>query len=712
MADMLSRLAALLFFVALSCPAAAQQTATDKPPTVLIADELLIREDRVLVARGNVEAFQGTTRITASEIRYDQSAGSLEIRGPIAITDGGRTTILASAASLDENLRTGLLSSARLVMNQQLQLAAVRMQRVTPRYDQLYKTTVTSCRICEDGKPPLWQIRAKRVIHDREERQIYFDQAQFRIRNIPVAYFPRLRLPDPTVERTTGFLIPSLRTTSELATGIKIPYFIAIDPHRDITVTPYVSARTRTLELRYRQAFVNGRIDFETAVSRDDERPGETRGYLFGLGNFELRDDFRLTFDLELTSDDAYLENYGYSGKDRLDSALTISRARRDEFISAGLINYKSLRDGDVNAELPTVVADLYYETRYFPQGFGGELRFTANAHSHFRYSDEDIIGRDVSRVNVDTDWLRGWTLPGGLRADATVGLSADLFNITQDSTTPQNQTQLSPRTALALRYPLAKTSQDGVSHLLEPVAQIGWTGGDRLDIPNEESTRVEFDGGNLLSLSRFPRADRRERGTVGAWGINWSRYNPQGWDSSMTLGQVVRAKADDSFTVSSGLTGTSSDLLLAGQFKTPGGWDITARTLFNDAFDFTKAEFRGEYSTGRGRIGGTYIWLDEDEEIGSVGNVSEILLDGFYRVDRHWTTRANWRYDFSANGAVTAGAGVSYNNECVSVDFSVDRRFTTSTSLEPSTTLGLNIGLNGFSARKGTETYTRTCKS
>ncbi|WP_299736344.1 LPS assembly protein LptD [uncultured Roseobacter sp.] len=688
----------------------AQGADPDAVPAVLIADELFITNDRELVARGNVEAFQGTTRITAREIRYNRDSGALTIDGPITLQDGEGVTILASAAELDANLKTGLLTSARLVLEDQLQLAAVQIQRVNGRYSQLYKTAVTSCRICEDGRPPLWQIRAKRVVHDKEEQQLYFDQAQFMILNVPVFYIPQLRLPDPTLERATGFLIPSLRTTSELGTGIKIPYFIALRDDRDLTVTPYISSSTRTLELRYRQAFVKGGIEFNGAISRDDERPGETRGYIFGNGHFSLRNDFRLDFDVEITSDDSYLRNYDYSEKDRLDSAITISRARRDEFISGSVIAFKSLRDDDINAELPTIVADGIYETRYFPTTIGGELRLDLDAHSHYRYSDDDIVGRDVSRFSAEADWLRSWTLAYGLRAELSLGASADLFNITQDSTVPQNQTQLSPHGTVALRYPMSRSSSGGVTELLEPIVQLAWTGGDRLDIPNEESTRVEFDGGNLISLSRFPEPDRRERGRATAIGVNWARFDPNGFDTSLTLGQVLRDEADTAFTDTSGLTGTSSSYLVAGQIKSQDAWAITARTLFDDDFDFAKAEIRGDFGNRRTRLGGSYVWLTKDIEEERAESIAEISLDGSYRVDKYWTASADWRYDISLDRAANAGLGVTYNNECVSVQFSVNRSYATSQSLAPSTSLGLSIGLRGFSAKKGTETYTRTC--
>ncbi|MGA9410184.1 MAG: LPS assembly protein LptD [Roseobacter sp.] len=701
----------VLWFVIFVLPLGAlAQEETVPRPAVLVADEVFVTADRELVARGNVEAFQGAVRIKAQEIRYDRVTGQLTVVGPITLQDGDTITVLASSAELSQSLQSGLLTGARIVIDQQLQLASAQMQRVNERYSQLYKTAVTSCDVCDDGKPPLWQIRARRIIHDKEERQLYFDQAQFRVRNVPVFYVPRLRLPDPTVERTSGFLIPSFRRTSELGFGIKVPYFFALRDDRDLTVTPYLSERTRTLEFRYRQAFVNGDIEFNTAISRDDERPGKTRGYLFGDGAFDLRNDFKLEFTIETTSDDAYLQDYGYSSKDRLESQVLVSRAKRDEYVAGSLINYQSLRDSEQNSTIPTIVGDLFYQRRFFPTAVPGELRFTANLHNHIRYSDRDIVGRDVQRLNTEANWLHSFDLPGGVRAETQMGLAGDIFNITQDSTTPQNQTQFTPFTTLALRYPMTRTEQSGATQFIEPIGQIAWTGSSQLDIPNEESTLVDFDGGNLLALSRFPAPDRRERGTVGAFGINWSRFALNGSEHALTLGQVVRSEEDDSFTASSGLTGTESDYLAAGQIKTQNGFAITARTLFDQSFNFTKAEVLGGYSHSRGTLTGSFLWLIKDPAENRFLDTSEVFLDGFYNIDRVWRARADWRYDLVENRSSTAGIGITYENECVEVDFSVRRRYTSSSSLEPSTSLGFTIGLRGFSARRGTETYARTC--
>ncbi|WP_299719884.1 LPS assembly protein LptD [uncultured Tateyamaria sp.] len=691
---------------------------TSAVPAVLVADDIQVTRDRRLIARGNVEAFQNGTRLTAQSIEYNPDTGALTITGPIVIDDGAGTRILANQAELSNDLQNGLLTGARLVLNDQLQLASVQMNRVNGRYTQLYKTAVTSCHICgDDPRPPLWQIRAKRVIHDEEERQLYFDHAQLRIRNTPILYLPRLRLPDPSQDRATGFLIPELQSNSRLGTGLRLPYFIKLGDHRDLTLTPYIANNTRTLEFRYRQAFRRGRIIFEGALSDDELQPNDSRGFLFGAGEFNLNRDFVLQFDIEAVSDDAYLNDYGYFNKDRLDSQIQVSRARRDEFIRLSYINYKSLRDDEDDAVLPSDVLEALYERRFFPKAVGGEIRLSAAAHAHERASRLDfdangdgvVDGRDVLRFNVDAEWLRSFQL-GGLQVQTRLGVAGDVIRVSDDSIFDDGDSGIAPKAAVTLRYPMVRQSASGVRQHIEPFVQFGWVGGDGLAVPNEESTRVEFDEGNLLALSRFPATDRRERGWAVALGGTWSRIDPNGWSASLTLGQILREEAQTDFSDTTGLSGTTSDFLLAGQMKFDGGLAVSGRTLFNESFDVAKAEVRGDWSNDRLDLGGSYIWISEDPAIDLPSPIGEFTFDGAYKIDRFWTANVDWRYDLEEGRAATAGAGITYTNECVRVGLSINRSFADSTTIEPSTSLGVTVSLRGFSAHTGERVETRSC--
>lgn len=722
----LFRLLAVLSALLLPLAALAQDTPPDLG-ALLVADEVYITGDRKLVAEGNVEAVYQGQRLQARAITYDRTTEILTIEGPIVLDDGQDTLVLADAGELDRDFHSGVLTGARVVLDDQLQMAANKMTRVNGRYTQLHRVSVTSCRICHDGNRPLWQIRARRVIHDQEERQLYFHDAQFRVLDVPLIYLPRLRLPDPTLERATGFLIPSVHSSTELGFGVKVPYFIKLGDHRDLTLTPFIATKSTTLEFRYRQAFREGNIEVNGAASNDQAGNRTNRGYLFIDGNFNLPRDFKLNFDLEAVNDDEYLEDYGITAKNRLDSEISISRARRDEFIRGAITHFKTLVVGESNSTFPTIVGNAEYERRVHLKRLGGELRFGIEAHSHYRSSDLSVDGpdadrfadgRDVNRLTASVDWHRRWILPYGILSQFQTGVAFDTFRISQTGGTSLSEAdEVTPSSSLVLRMPLIKTTPIGATHVIEPMLQMAWVGGSNPDVPNDESTRVDFDEGNLLSLSRFSAPDRRERGASLAYGVNWTRHDPRGWKSSLTFGQVVRDETlfevdgTTSFTNASGLQDRFSDYLIAGQLKMPNGMSFTARSIFDDAFDTTKAEARANWRNKRADLGATFIWLQADPVEARARTISEWAFDGSYRLARHWTGNAEWRYDVVTDKSVRAGVGLKYTNECVEIELSALRRFTTSTNLEASTDIGLTIGLRGFSTKTEDKSYTRKCR-
>ncbi len=715
-------LISLISGLVVGAAALAQNGADSKTesPALLTADRVFVTAERRLIAEGNVEAFQGDIRLRAARITFDRVSGKLTIDGPIRIDQGGTTTVLADFAEMDKGLQNGILSGARLILNEQLQLAGLQMTRVGGRYTQLYKTAVTSCRACENGRPPLWQIRARKVIHDQQERQLYFENAQLRVLDVPVFYLPAMRLPDPSLKRASGFLIPSLRTTSQLGTGLRVPYFLRLGDHKDLTIAPYYSPRTSGVNLQYRQAFRAGRIMFDGAITRDDLIPGEDRGYIFGSGLFNLTRDFKLEFDIKTVSDDAYLVDYGLPDFDRLQSETTLTRVKRDSLIKLSAIYYKSLRDSENGALIPSLVGDATVQRRLFPAtfatglavGIAGELRVGLNLHAHNRTSTTDVLGRDIESATLDINWRRNWTFANGIRADWQIGLSGDTFGIRHDSNFQPQVQRHTPRMGLTWRLPMTRTMPGGATHFLEPVLQLGWSQDSGGAVPNDQSGFVEFDQGNLFALTRFPAYDRREDGPALVYGLNWARYSPSGWQASATVGQVIRQDSDPDFTATSGLSGTSSDFLLAGQVKLEKGLSLTARGILSDSFGFSKAELRGDWDYRRVDVSGSYLWLGADATEGRTDSVSEVWFDGTYDVNRQWKASANLRYDVSDARATTAGIGFVYRSECVKVDISLNRRYTSSTSVEPSTDFGFTISLNGFAVEGGSKKYRRTCDS
>ena len=99
-------------------------------PATLIADSLRLEGRDRLVAEGNVEALSGTTRLKAARVIYDRTGDRLILEGPITVIEGDRIVVLADSGDLDASLENGLLRGARMVLDQQVQLAANRIDRV------------------------------------------------------------------------------------------------------------------------------------------------------------------------------------------------------------------------------------------------------------------------------------------------------------------------------------------------------------------------------------------------------------------------------------------------------------------------------------------------------------------------------------------------------------------------------------------------------
>ncbi len=689
----------------LPCKAIAQGQAT------LVADRVEVTADARLIASGNVEVFYDGTRLTAARIMYDQTGDLLTIDGPILIRLADGTIFTADAARLDPRLENGILRGARLVLDQQLQLAANRIDRVDGRYSQLTQVAATSCNIC-DGRPPLWEIRATRVVHDQVEQQLYFDNASLRIAGVPVLWVPQMRLPDPSLTRATGLLIPRIRSTDLLGFGLKLPYFIRLGDSRDLTLTPYLSTETRTIEARYRQAFVSGDVSIAGAFSRDSTRPGENRGYLFADGQFAVGGGYVLTFGAETSSDPAYLLDYGFGDKDRLESGLSLLRVRPDDLFQAYLTTYESLRPDETNATLPRYVARLSYERRMTPAVIGGTLTLQTGIDSFLRdATTPGDAGRDVSRVGVAADWQRDWVLTGGLVLGLQGGIDLDYYAVANDPDFAGGTLRSAPAVAVTLRWPLMRAGAGGVTTLIEPVLSLGYSDSFGGPVPNEDATLVEFDEANLVALTRFPGEDGRESGLRASFGLNWTRIDPAGWSSTLSFGRILRDQPVAGLSAASGLDGVVSDWLIAGQLDLTGGFALNARTLFDESLEFAKTEARLTWANDRLALNAAYVWLPADADEDRDAPVSEWTLASTYQINDHWTISADGRYDIAADTPTRAGFGVGWRNECVTVDLSVSRRYTNNTTVDPATDFGLSVNLNGFSAGRAATQTAATCR-
>jgi LPS-assembly protein len=229
--------------------------------------------------------------------------------------------------------------------------------------------------------------------------------------------------------------------------------------------------------------------------------------------------------------------------------------------------------------------------------------------------------------------------------------------------------------------------------------------------IPNEDSALVEFDEGNLFSLDRFPGADAVETGLRANLGVSYDVLFAGGLDVGVTAGRVLRVNAPLGFPGASGLDGAASDWLLAWNVSGGDlGLQLTNRLVLDDTFALTKGELRLDLSRPSYDLTAGYSYVQASAQEDRPDPISELTLDGGYNVTDQWRLNSTSRYNVAQKQLAEAGMKVTFRNECLNLDLSLSRRFTTSTTVKPSTDFGLSVELLGFGG-SGLSGMARQCR-
>ncbi|MEO0388560.1 MAG: LPS assembly protein LptD, partial [Pseudomonadota bacterium] len=659
---------------------------------------------------GQVEVRYDGQTLEAAAITYDRRNERVQATGPLRlITDEG-VVLLASMAELTPDLRDGLVTGARLILNEELQIAAAGGQRIAGRYNGLDRIVATSCVVCATQPIPLWQIRAERVIHDEVEERIWFRNARFDVLGIPIAYTPILRIPAPGVRRATGALLPQFSSSGIYGYGVKLPYFVTLGDHADLTLTAFLTTDAGAiLETEYRQNFRAGALRAFAAGALDDAEDGFARGFVDAAAAFALPQGFRLEGALNVVSDDRFLQEFNYSDRDRLTSFVSVNRYRPRTLFDARIIGYQSLREDETEDEIPLVLPRIDYRQIWWAGPMNGRLGVDADALSLVRPD-----GRDVLRAGAGANWRGTPTLPFGVQAALIGDLRFDVYAPSDDPNVADDlATRFVPTAGLELRWPLARQTTSA-THVVEPIAQVFWSEAfQQGEIVNEDSLLPELDETSLFLQNRFPGRDAVETGARANLGVTYTRYDPKGWTMAATAGQVFRQEAGDRFTLGSGLTGTTSDLVAALTFDLPPSLEVTGRTLLApDDFTFRRGELEIAYVSTPFDLATGYVYLAEDVEAGDLPERQEYTLSGRWRFAPNWELEGGLRIDLTDGTFLEREAQLTYGNECVQLALSLSRNVTTSTTVPTTTNIGLSVNLAGLGGTANRKWPARRCNT
>jgi LPS-assembly protein len=435
------------------------------------AQELVYNEkNNTVEARGDVQINYKGRLLEADRVIYNRVNGRVYAEGHARLTETDGSVAYADRFDLTEDFRTGFVESLRVSGANRTYFSSPRAERSEGETTTFENGTYTACEPCKDDpdRPPLWQVRAKRIIHKNDEQMVYYEDATLAFLGIPIAYLPFFSAPDPTVKRKSGLLAPRFLYKPQLGFGAGVPIYWDLAPNYDLTFTPTVLTRQGFLgEVEWRHRLENGMYFVRaTGITQLDREAFLTppygaanhvvRGAIESSGQLNLTDKWRFGWDGAILSDKFFYNDYrmpnafltnAYFFREQSSTAYLTGKSDHTYFDLRGFY-FQGLTANDYQAQQPLVAPMLEYNRRFdvAPErsfGIGGEIQLDVNAMNQYAraanyaiaggrqldslYSLYDVcnaynrsncllrgIGGDYARGTVEASWKRKYIDPIG----------------------------------------------------------------------------------------------------------------------------------------------------------------------------------------------------------------------------------------------------------------------------------------------------------
>ena len=702
-----------------------------------------------VVARGNVEIFYNDYILTADEVIYDQSAGTLTAIGNVTLKEPQGNIVRADRYTLTDDFRDGFVQSLSVVTKDDTKISAERATRREGNVTEFQNGKFTPCK--SDGNtPPLWCISAARIIHDKEAATISYQDAYFEIFGQPVFYLPYFQHADPSVKRKSGFLAPEFGQSSNLGFITGIPYYFALAPNADFTFTPlYLSEQGVLWKGEWRHRLENGQYSVEIAgidqngnnlsgtAAQNQELDG-WRGSVETKGLFSLSSWWKFGWDATLESDDEFRRFYKLDSillTDRVNQVFLTGQSDRNYF-SARLYHFGGLLLSD-NAQSESYTHPIIDHNYVFADPvLGGELKLDTNVLSftrvdgatQFAASTPTLVGdQSINRVTTELKWRRRFTDTIGITYTPFANLRGDAYQF--DNFTDPESVVLNPDGTVntsslvssdttfrgiaaggaTVSYPwVANTAS--ASHIIEPIGQIiaRQESVTQRRLPDEDARSLVFDDTNLFEVSKFSGLDRTEMGTRVNAGLQYTFQANNGGYARFLAGQSFHLSGDNVYanpgrddagnfvySPTSGLETSRSDYVLGAYVAPTDSFRLISQSRFNESDLALRREDVGAQVTyGPFMVSTTYAYAAEDPELGVTTSQQDIYTTALVRLTDNWSIGGGVRYDIDESRTLQDSFQLKYADECFVLTATYSELYYNSATIDDDRTLLLRFEL------------------
>ena len=561
------------------------------------------------------------------------------------------------------------------------------------------KSVFTACAYRENDKCPPWSIQASEMLHDNKKKTIYYENAIVKIYDIPIFYFPRLSHPDPTVDRRSGFLPPTLSDSKNLGSGITIPYFFAINDDKNFTFDSKLFASENPLfKGEYHQAFKNSVLLADFGFTEGYKKTSSTKkkgdkSHFFSSYvkqyKGENNSDNTLSLSVQDVSNDKYLKLYKIKSnlvdfnKDTLENSLDFTHDNDDYFFGLNASMYETLKT-EYDDKYEYILPEIDIDKNLFDDDKFGNF----NLHTNFKVHNYDTNKLTKFLIN-DVNWnSKNKYFQSGLQSKflgtiKNINYEAKNVEFFKEDTTNELYGALGLLTDIKL-----EKERNNTKHLLTPKLLFRFSPGEM----RKEKSGSRLNPINAFSLNRLDSTNNFETGLTSTIGLDYNmNNNDQKLDFS--LAQIISEKENKKMPDKTSLNEKVSDLVGSASF------DINKNINLNYNFSLDQNYNDLNYNEigtkiDLGIINFDFDYLQEKKHIGNQEYFKTKLNiinkdDGVFSVE----TKRN----LITNSAEFYNLSYEYLNDCLRAGLVYRREFYNDSELEPENSLLFKVTLTPF---------------
>ena len=562
------------------------------------------------------------------------------------------------------------------------------------------KGIFTSCK--KNDKCPPWSVQANKITHDKNKKQILYDNALIKVYDIPIIYFPKFFHPGPSVKRQSGLLTPHINNSNILGSSLQLPYFHVLSENKDFTFKPtFFDKDIFMIQNEYRQQnkksfFIT---DFNITDGYKSKSAQKENTLIHFFSKYESDLDFEnfiessLNISYQKVNNDTYLKIFDTNivdtelkpeNFDTLTSDLELDLEHEKFNLTSGFSAYEDL--SKPNSDRYQFILPYYnFSKNFFNNSNFGSFDFVSLGDNILKDTNS-LRSRMINNFNIQSfNFISNKGFKNNLNYYLKNTITAGKNNVEYDS---NPEVKFSNIIEMQSSFPLVKLDENYLSYISPKLSLRA--NPSSMKFYGDEKRKINND--NIFDINRLGLIDTLETGQNLTLGIDYKKEKLDNINKffEAKLGTVLRRKVNKDIPTSSTINKKKSNYF--GKIKNNFNENITLDYEFSVDNNLNHVEYNSFGTTiTKNKFVTTFDFIEEN---GAIGNKNILENTTSFNFDDKnfvtFRTRKNREIDLTEYYDFI----YEYKNDCLVAGLKYKKTYYSDRDFEPSEDFMLSITL------------------